>query len=428
VNDETIRLILDLAGSSDDTQELIDKLQSLKKAGDDVADTYQVLAKSGEGYELAEDDISRGLAKQVAETEAFLAANRKLNDVLATVTTAIVKEDHAAAAFARTQQSVNQVLDQFAAEEAMLPPALTAEEKAMDRATQAAIRRTQVQNAMRQSLEETTITTQVATVATEAAGVSQVAMTGITRGMQMQVLNAGRAFQDLAQGGFAGVLNNIEGIVGGAGPAAAGLTVLGTAAFLAAPYFKQLYDETTNFKLAIPEATDRLELFTEKIRKNQAALKDLQEQGSLNYFDLLKYKDLVFETAQLEAEAATAKEARSLKGQTKKEREASAAFRETVNENFRGSEDLLQRLVAAGYSQKRAEELVAGAIAGEANPIEAIGRAVPDFAKAYGPLSPESKAKEAEIERQKKAFARDTCCSPRSSNPSSMIALAYPSP
>ncbi len=46
MNDEVIRLVLDLANNAKDTQELIDKLQGLNKAGQSVADTYEVIGES----------------------------------------------------------------------------------------------------------------------------------------------------------------------------------------------------------------------------------------------------------------------------------------------------------------------------------------------------------------------------------------------
>jgi hypothetical protein len=312
VTDEVMRLVLDLASSSKDVGDLVQRLTELKAKSADVADTYHVMAQAGEGY---------------------------------TVTT-------------------------------------RQESKALDEATAAAVRHTQAQKAINQVLEET------AAAQTKASGTS--------REMQMRILNLGRAAQDLAQGGFGGIINNIEGIVGGGGLAAGVLTAIGTAALLATPAIKEWVKSLGAGAETFKPTFEGLEKYTEAIGKNKKAIAELKEKTSLTYDELLKYKDLVHETTKLEEDQANAREARQVQaGSSKKDRARAAAVKETIAERYGSGQELIDTVMATEHGQqigqKRVEEIIAGAQKGFGHDIQSLQNVSPQFKERYAPFSPEAK-------------------------------------
>jgi hypothetical protein len=320
VNDETIRLIIDLANSSKDVSELVAKLGDLKGAAQGVENTYEVL---GDSYEV----LSRKV--QTFTTSTSMA------------------------------------------------------DRQMDAAVSAAVRQSQAQRALNQVLEET------ATAQTKAGGTS--------RDMQMRILNLGRAAQDLAQGGFGGILNNIEGIVGGGGLAAGVLTAIGTAALLAAPSIKAWVKEMGAAAETFKPTLEGLDKYSDAIARNKKELGELKDKQELTYDGLLKYKDLVENTTKLEEEQANAREARQVQaGSSKKDRERASAVKETIAERYGSGQELIDSIMATEHGQqigqKRVEEIIAGAQKGFGHDIQSIQNISPLFKERYTPFSPEAKA------------------------------------
>jgi hypothetical protein len=85
-------------------------------------------------------------------------------------------------------------------------------------------------------------------------------------------LQAGRAIQDLAQGGIGGILNNIEGLVMafGGGPGLAGaLTAFGIAAYTAKPFIAELFKSLTSDE-PVKKVTDDIGELEKEITELQA--------------------------------------------------------------------------------------------------------------------------------------------------------------
>jgi hypothetical protein len=94
-------------------------------------------------------------------------------------------------------------------------------------------------------------------------------------GMGQSLLQGGRALQDFSQGGFLGVINNIEGVVmalGGTAGLAGILTAVGVAAMVATPYIKEFFatlgnDGPKRFATEIDKVRDKLKTIEEKDTK-----------------------------------------------------------------------------------------------------------------------------------------------------------------
>lgn len=340
MGDDTFKLVLDLANSSATVAELVAKLGELKGKTEAVADTYALVDKTLDQYNVELAQTSHAVDAQVAE----------------------------------------------------------------------AVRLTQAQRALRASLEETEAPLQ--------------RIGGFTKANSQRILEWGRATQDFAQGGFAGIVNNIERMVGGAGPLAGILTAVGTAAFVAKPFIESWAKSLVFAGEKIPEATDAIGKFSEAIKKNKKEIEDLKEKQVLTYIELLKYKDLIGETTRLEEEQARARDARVVgPNSDKKSRERSSAVRETIAEKFETSQELIDKIMATEQGQqvglKRVEEMLAGAQKGNGLDITSLKNTSPAFKEAYEPFSPEGKAqakqaqdnlkKEQEIlgKREKELAAKD---------------------
>lgn len=231
-------------------------------------------------------------------------------------------------------------------------------DSATEKAVQAAVAQTHAQRALAIALDET------AKKGKEFGSVS--------RDMQMRILNTGRAAQDLAQGGFGAILNNIEGLVGGSGVLAGALTLLGTAVLVSKPYWEGWLKQLGDAKEKIPQSSDKIEAMTEALKAQKHALEELKKQGELNYFDMQKYGKLVAEITQEEADLAEARLARSVGDhESKGHRERAGAFREQLAE-YGGSNKILEVLQNAGLKEKEAEDLVADALKGIKGAAERI--------------------------------------------------------
>jgi hypothetical protein len=252
---------------------------------------------------------------------------------------------------------------------------------AEDAVVAAAVEHTRAQKVLNQVLEET--------------AQKQAKAAGTSRDMQMRILNLGRAAQDLAQGGFAGILNNIEGIVGGGGLAAGVLTAIGTAAFIATPFIKKWVASLGEGAETFKPLVTGLDKFSDAITRNKKELSELKEKGDLTYWELLRYKELVNQTAEEEEKLANAREARQVKaGSDKASRARASAVKETIAERYGSGEVILEDLMAANphMSRERAEELLAGAQKGFSADIQGLGNSLPGFMDKYKPFSPERKA------------------------------------
>lgn len=262
---------------------------------------------------------------------------------------------------------------------------------ALDKETAVAVEATMRQKALNQVLSESTV-----------VGNS---FGNMLSDNKMRILNAGRAIQDFAQGGIGGILNNIEGLVGGSGALAGVLTAVGVAAYFAWPKVKEWADGMGALGETFKPTAERLEGLTEAIKKNKEEMGKLKDQGELTYMELLKYKELVGKTAELEEQAANAREARAVKpGSSKKERERASAVRETIAEDFGSSELLIERIMESEAGKQlgleRVEYYVANALKGL--DVQSLQNLSPEFKSKYTPRSPEVIAKNKENERLNK--------------------------
>jgi hypothetical protein len=269
---------------------------------------------------------------------------------------------------------------------------------ALDNAVEAAVEATRAQKLLRESLELTSAAQQKAA--------------GSSKEMSMRILNLGRAAQDLAQGGLGGVINNIEGIVGGGGLAAGVLTGIGTAALLATPYIKEWWKTLQGAGDKIPESKDAIEKYTEAINKNKEAIKSLKEQSELTYAELDRYKDLVDKTAKLEEEQANAREARMVKdGSSKKDRANAAAVRETIAEKYGSGQELIDSIMATENGRltglKGVEAMIADAMKGTGLGLGNLLRSNPEFAAKFKEFDPKTKEAAEKAKKDAAAKAKD---------------------
>ena len=139
--------------------------------------------------------------------------------------------------------------------------------------------------------------------------------------MGQAALQGSRALQDFTQGGLAGVLNNIEGVVQalGGGPGLTGiLTGVGVAAYIALPKAKALFDAIVSGANEVPKTTDKLERLNEEIKAGAKALDELKQKQSLTNAELREYGKLTERQVELEkqlaAEKQKRKEAEEVKG------------------------------------------------------------------------------------------------------------------
>lgn len=82
MDDATIKLILDLGQSGKDVAQVRAELERLETASKDVANTYQVLARAGEGYLLVENEIEAATDRAVRSAVEQTQAQKALNQVL----------------------------------------------------------------------------------------------------------------------------------------------------------------------------------------------------------------------------------------------------------------------------------------------------------------------------------------------------------
>lgn len=244
---------------------------------------------------------------------------------------------------------------------------------------------------------------------------------GKARKTGQAMLEVSRAFQDFAQGGIGGVLNNLEGLtrsmetlktaglvklISSPEGIAGAVTILGTAAYVAWPHIQKMWEElTAPAKEKIPATTDRLGKLTEAMKANMATIADLRKEGSLYGYQLdqlreaedkLKVQQEALRLAQ-EARAVGPLEARAV-------RERAGAFREALQE-YGGGQRLIDALLRAGYTLERAEGAVALALRGERGVAESIQAALRGRgADQILYLSPEARERAARQREQTEAI------------------------
>ena len=312
INDETIRLILDMGQSGKTADEVRRKLDELGASARKTADSYEVLTRQVGTYEIATDRVNAELEEEVSRAAAATAAQRALG----------------------------------------------------------------------RALDET------------AAGAERAAASALKPGRAM--LESGRVIQDFAQGGIAGILNNIEGLTSslglGAGLAGA-LTTVGVAAYIAGPKLKEMWDALTAMpKEKVPETTDRIEGMTKAIKANKDAMEELTGQGKVYAYELDILKERAFKLTQQEKELADAQLARSVgpfAGKAAQER--AGAFRTAVAEieqAWRGQgRDSVRPSAGPGSSARMAVAVPADR---RGSPDRASARAWPEHwsSSTSGPWAP----------------------------------------
>lgn len=118
-------------------------------------------------------------------------------------------------------------------------------------------------------------------------------------GFGQSALQTGRVVQDFVQGGIGGILNNIEGLSQalGGGPGLAGvLTIVGVAAFIAAPHIQKFLDSLSS---------DEPKTFAEEMGKIEERIKELTNKKhkiAVDYEDLEKAKDQLEAMKKIEQE------------------------------------------------------------------------------------------------------------------------------
>lgn len=126
-------------------------------------------------------------------------------------------------------------------------------------------------------------------------------------------LQGSRALQDFTQGGIAGILNNIEGVVsalGGSSGLAGVLTAVGVAAYIALPKVKEWFHAVVDGANEIPEAADALKRLTTELEANAKKLKELHEHQSITNTQLKEYNQLTERQVELEKQVNAEKERR----------------------------------------------------------------------------------------------------------------------
>lgn len=145
--------------------------------------------------------------------------------------------------------------------------------------------------------------------------------------MGFAVLNAGRGIQDFAQGGFGGILNNIEMMttsLGGTAGLAGALSAVGVAAYLVGPKLVDFGKGLLYGSNEIPPLTDKLKALEEQHRKNAKALDELREKQHLSDDELKRHNELVKEQAKLDAERDARELAKKVAGTTNAGQDARA--------------------------------------------------------------------------------------------------------
>jgi hypothetical protein len=199
------------------------------------------------GYDVVSDQIIKaalqieGIEKPLELAKNFNLAAEASKRVAAAVKTT---ESAVVSASAETYELSNNYK--------RLSADLTDSNNALDRKTAAAVEATRAQRLMASALSDTAPALDGAGKKTESLAEAKRRLAKEQYAVNSRVLEFGRAFQDVYQGGLAGGLNNIERLVGGAGKWAGILTAVGVLVYA--------------FKDQFAEAAKAMGLFGDQMR------------------------------------------------------------------------------------------------------------------------------------------------------------------
>lgn len=210
------------------------------------------------------------------------------------------------------------------------------------------------------------------------------------------MLELGRILQDFSQGGVAGVINNVEGLVtslGGTAGLAGAITAVGVAFFVLQPYIRTFIDSLGETKAKIPETTSSVDALSAAYAKNKKELEELRDKQKLTSDELARYNELTQEQVKLQQQQENARAASSVTADdTDQNKRRGSAFRKAVGA-FGGGQALVETLVGMGYEKATAEDIVSGGLKGREGDIGAATLASKKFAGIYDPMSPETEDK-----------------------------------
>jgi hypothetical protein len=138
--------------------------------------------------------------------------------------------------------------------------------------------------------------------------------------MSRSALQASQALQDVAQGGIASGLNNVDGIVNNlavslgytataAATASAAILGIGTFALIAAPAIAGLYRDMTAYGGSLPPATDELARLNDELRVHKERIDEIRKRdGQLSTQDIEDYAEAQRKLLTVESDLATRRE------------------------------------------------------------------------------------------------------------------------
>lgn len=315
MDDATIKLILDLGGSSASVAEVQAKLEGLKGTVQATAGTYEVL-----------DTV---VNKGVGDVGTYAIATDRVN-------VALDEEVRKAVAAAQAQRALGAALDDIEGPTTVATAALTKLGGQKSAGGMGAL-------GAAYGLQD------VIAVLSMGGGWSRALMSA-TNNITPMLVGLGLG------GGLAGVAGLAVTAIAALGPALEGL----------GGYFDG------SIKTKVPEATDKLDRLTDSIKKDKEAIEELRKARELDFFQLQDYIKKTADLANKERELADARKARSVgPGEDRKSRERGSAFREALQE-YGGGEKLIGALERAGVDTKRAEQMVSDALSGAGHAINDI--------------------------------------------------------
>lgn len=238
--------------------------------------------------------------------------------------------------FAAALAALDAQLDGAADGGESLALAMTDADRAMDAAVRAAMDETQALKLMRQALDD--VPGAANRVADGGAKASKA-----TAEMGRAAMNAGQSFQDFAQGGIAGILNNLPKLIedaakfipsigrmaaafGGPAGLAAAATVTGVAFFLARPYVTAFYTDLMKGAEEIPKAADALERMNGTLKDNRERLDELAESWGGTKAEADEYNRILNQNVELEKKVNAERERRAaIDAMRKKEQQGDEA-------------------------------------------------------------------------------------------------------
>lgn len=181
---------------------------------------------------------------------------------------------------------------------------LTESNKGLDRKTAAAVEATRAQKLMTSALNDTGVSAVKLGEKVETLAEKKRRLEKAQYAVNSRVLEFGRAFQDISQGGIAGGINNIERLVGGAGAWAGILTIAGTAVYLFKDQIVEFVDSLKLFndKVGTEGMLGALEKVESRLKSTTKELDALKAQQSLTSDEVVRYNTLSARQVELEKE------------------------------------------------------------------------------------------------------------------------------